>query len=285
VIAERGTRNSERGTDASALIRQAADFVAERIGDLRPRVAIVLGSGLGSVADAVQSPIRIPQSAIPGFPAPGAPGHKGELVAGTLEGVPLVVQSGRFHLYEGHAADVAALPTRMFARLGVETLIVTNASGGIRHTFRPPTLMLISDHINLMFRNPLVGPVVEGEQRFPDMSDPYDSALRTGARDVARTAGIPLEEGVYAALLGPSFETPAEIRMLERLGADAVGMSTVPEVIAARARGMRCLGFSSVTNAAAGLSAEKLSHAEVLQAGARLAGQLERLIRGVLTKL
>jgi len=270
---------------ALELIDRAADAVAARLGSLRPRVALVLGSGLGSVADAVQSAIRIPQSAIPGFPEPGAPGHKGELVGGTLAGVPLVVQSGRFHLYEGHAAEVAALPTRVFARLGVETLIVTNAAGGIRHTFRPPTLMLIADHINLMFRNPLVGPVVEGEERFPDMSDPYDAGLRASARAVARAEGIPLEEGVYAALLGPSFETPAEIRMLERLGADAVGMSTVPEVIAARARGMRCLGFSSVTNVAAGLSAQKLSHLEVLEAGRQVAGQLERLIAGVIKGL
>lgn len=273
------------GGKAKGAIEEAASVVAGRLGKLKPRVAIVLGSGLGSVAEAVQSAIRIPYREIPGFPEPGAPGHKGELVAGTLEGVPLLVQSGRFHLYEGHAAHVAALPTRVFARLGVETLIVTNAAGGIRHTFRPPTLMLIADHINLMFRNPLVGPVVEGDQRFPDMSDPYDAGLRASARAVARAEGIPLEEGVYAALLGPSFETPAEIRMLERLGADAVGMSTAPEVIAARARGMRCLGFSSVTNAAAGLSAQKLSHVEVLEAGARVAGQLERLIRGVVTRL
>jgi len=273
------------GAAGSELIRRAADAVAARLGSVRPRVAIILGSGLGPIADAVQSAIRIPYSAIPGFPEPGAPGHKGELVAGTLQGVPLVVQSGRFHLYEGHAAEVAALPTRVFARLGVETLIVTNAAGGIRHTFRPPTLMLIADHINLMFRNPLVGPVVEGDQRFPDMSDPYDAGLRASARAVAVAEGIALEEGVYAALLGPSFETPAEIRMLERLGADAVGMSTVPEVIAARARGLRCVGFSSVTNAAAGLSAQKLSHLEVLEAGAQVAGGLERLIRGVLTRL
>jgi len=272
---------------ASELIRRATDAVAARLGSLGPRVAIVLGSGLGSIADAVQSAIRIPQSAIPGFPEPGAPGHKGDLVGGTLEGVPVVVQSGRFHLYEGHAPAVAALPTRMFARLGVRTLIVTNAAGGIRHTFRPPTLMLIADHINLMFRNPLVGPVAEGEERFPDMSDPYDPELRAVARDVARSQRIALEEGVYAALLGPSFETPAEVRMLARLGADAVGMSTVPEVIAARARGLRCLGFSSITNVAAGLSgsALQLSHQEVLAAGQQLAGQLERLIRGVLPQL
>ena len=270
---------------ASELIRRATDAVARRLDGLRPRVAIVLGSGLGSVADAVQSAIRIPYSAIPGFPEPGAPGHKGELVGGTLEGVPVVVQSGRFHLYEGHAPDVAALPTRVFAALGATTLVVTNAAGGIRHTFRPPTLMLIADHINLMFRNPLEGALEEGEQRFPDMSDPYDRELRALAREVALQQQIGLEEGVYAALLGPSYETPAEIRMLARLGADAVGMSTVPEVIAARARGIRCLGFSSITNVAAGLSAAPLSHEEVLAAGARLAGQLATLIRGVLARL
>jgi len=277
-----GTRDTGNG---KRVIEETANAVAGRLGKLKPRVAIVLGSGLGGVADAVPDAVRVPYREIPGFPEPGAPGHKGELVAGTLEGVPLVVQSGRFHLYEGHTAELAALPTRVFARLGVDTLIVTNAAGGIRHTFRPPTLMLIADHINLMFRNPLVGPVVEGDQRFPDMSDPYDAELRASARTVARAEGIVLEEGVYAALLGPSFETPAEIRMLERLGADAVGMSTVPEVIAARARGLRCLGFSSVTNVAAGLSAQPLSHVEVLEAGARVAGQLERLIRGVLTRL
>ena len=279
--------NADCGMDqpASELIRRATDAVARRLDGLRPRVAIVLGSGLGSVADAVQSAIRIPYSAIPGFPEPGAPGHKGELVGGTLEGVPVVVQSGRFHLYEGHAPDVAALPTRVFAALGATTLVVTNAAGGIRHTFRPPTLMLIADHINLMFRNPLVGPVAPGDERFPDMSDPYDPTLRQLARDVARTERIPLEEGVYAGLLGPSFETPAEIRMLQRLGADAVGMSTVPEVIAARARGVRCLGFSSITNAAAGLSAQKLSHVDVLEAGKQISGQLEQLIRGVLRRL
>ena len=270
---------------ASELIRRATDAVARRLDGLRPRVAIVLGSGLGSVADAVQSAIRIPYSAIPGFPEPGAPGHKGELVGGTLEGVPVVVQSGRFHLYEGHAPDVAALPTRVFVALGATTLVVTNAAGGIRHTFRPPTLMLIADHINLMFRNPLVGPVAPGDERFPDMSDPYDPTLRQLARDVARTERIPLEEGVYAGVLGPSFETPAEIRMLQRLGADAVGMSTVPEVIAARARGVRCLGFSSITNAAAGLSAQKLSHVDVLEAGKQISGQLEQLIRGVLRRV
>jgi purine-nucleoside phosphorylase len=269
----------------SGSVGEAADFVARRLGSLAPRVAIVLGSGVGAVADDVRHPVRIPYHEVPGFQKPGAPGHKGELVAGTLAGVPVLVQSGRFHLYEGHTPAVAALPVRVFARLGVGTLIVTNAAGGIRRTFRPPALMLIADHVNLMWGNPLVGAVQEDEQRFPDMSDPYDRDLRAIARAVARAAQIVLEEGVYAALLGPSFETPAEIRMLERLGADAVGMSTVPEVLVARARGIRCLGFSSITNVAAGQSAAPLSHAEVLAAGNRIVGQLSTLIRGVLAKL
>jgi purine-nucleoside phosphorylase len=277
-------KNGEKG-EGRGTLRAAVEVIAKRLGKLKPQVAIVLGSGLAGVADAVRDPVRILYKDIPGFPEPGAPGHKGELVAGTLENVPVLVQSGRFHLYEGHAPALAALPTRAFASLGVKTLVVTNAAGGIRRSFRPPTLMLIADHINLMFRNPLVGPVEDGEERFPDMSDPYDPALRTLARQVAKDERIPLEEGVYAALLGPSFESPAEIRMLERIGADAVGMSTVPEVIAARARGLRCLGFSSITNVAAGLSAQKLSHAEVLEAGKQVAGQLERLIRGVLKRL
>ncbi|HVH09660.1 MAG TPA: purine-nucleoside phosphorylase [Gemmatimonadales bacterium] len=280
-----GGPEKQGGEVPAGNVGAATEAVARRLGPRKPRVAIVLGSGLGGVADAVCDGVRMPYRDIPGFPEPAAPGHKGELVAGTIEQVPVIVQSGRFHLYEGHAPSLAALPVRVFARLGVRTLIVTNAAGGIRRTFRPPTLMLIADHINLMFRNPLVGPVVDGEQRFPDMSDPYDPALRSLARDVARAAGIPLEEGVYAALLGPSFETPAEIRMLERLGADAVGMSTVPEVIAARASGLRCLGVSSITNVAAGLSAQALSHVEVLEAGGRVAGTLDRLIRGVLPRI
>ena len=277
-----GKREGGRGKGP---IEEAASAVARHIGALKPRVAIVLGSGLGGVADAVCDVMRIPYGEISGFPETSAPGHKGELVVGSLERVPVIVQSGRFHLYEGHAPEVAALPTRVFAQLGVSTLIVTNAAGGIRHTFRPPVLMLIADHINLMFRNPLVGPVVPGDERFPDMSDPYDPALRALAHEVARAERIPLEDGVYAALLGPSFETPAEIRMLQRMGADAVGMSTVPEVVAARARGIRCLGFSSITNAAAGLTSRTLSHAEVLEAGTQVAGALERLIRGMLKRL
>lgn len=266
-------------------VREATEAVAHRLGGLQPRVAIVLGSGLGPLADEVQSAIRIPHSAIPGFPEPGVEGHKGELVAGSLEGVPVIAQSGRFHLYEGLAPAVAALPVRVYAGLGVRTLILTNAAGGVRPTFQAGTLMLIADHINLMWRNPLIGPVEPGEERFPDMSDPYDRELRVLAREVAREQRIPLEEGVYVALLGPSFETPAEIRMLQRLGADAVGMSTVPEVIAARARGIRCLGFSAITNPAAGLSSAKIDHREALEVGRSVASQLGVLIKGVIRKL
>lgn len=275
-------------TDArglGAMIDAATHAVGRRLGGRSPKVAIILGSGLGHLADELEDAVRVPYAEIPGFPQPSVAGHKGELVAGTLEDTPILVQSGRFHLYEGHSADVAGLPVRVFARLGVRTLIVTNAAGGVRPTFRSGALMLIADHVNLMFRNPLIGPVLDGEERFPDMSEPYDAGLRALAREAAREAGIALEEGVYVGLLGPSYETPAEIRMLQRLGIDAVGMSTVPEVIVARARGMRCLGFSTITNLAAGISPTKLSHAEVLEVGHEVGRALATIVRGVVRLL
>jgi purine-nucleoside phosphorylase len=268
-----------------AAIDAATVAVRGRLGGAAPRVAIVLGSGLGHLADAVPKPTRIPYADIPGFPAPGVAGHKGELVAGTLEGVPVLMQSGRFHLYEGHPIETTALPVRVFAQLGIRTLVVTNAAGGIRSTFRPGTLMLIADHVNLMFRNPLIGPALEGEERFPDMSDPYDRELRQLARDVARERRIALDEGVYVGLLGPSYETPAEIRMLQRFGVDAVGMSTVPEVIVARARGIKCLGFSTITNLAAGISPTVLSHQEVLEVGRQVGDALGAIVQGVVARL
>ncbi len=264
---------------------KATEAVAKRLGKLKPRVAIVLGSGLGFLADEVADPIRIPYRAIPGFPEPGVAGHKGELVAGKLEGVPVVVQAGRFHLYEGHPAAVAGLPARVFAELGVEVLIVTNAAGGVRRTFAGGTLMLITDHINLMWRNPLIGQPEPGEERFPIMHAPYDPELRTLAREVARDSRIPMEEGVYAALLGPSYETPSEVRMLERLGADAVGMSTVPEVLVARSRGLRCLGFSIITNPGAGITGEALSHEEVLAVSEQVARKVAVVVKGVLQRI
>ena len=273
------------GSGEQGAVAAATNAVAKRLGKLKPRVAIILGSGLGFLADEVADPIRIPYQSIPGFPEPGVAGHKGELVAGTLEGVPVIVQAGRFHLYEGHPAEVAGLPTRVFAELGVRVLVVTNAAGGVRRTFPGGTLMLIADHINLMWRNPLIGQPQPGEQRFPIMHEPYDGELRALARTVAREAGIQMEEGVYCALLGPSYETPSEVRMLERLGVDAVGMSTAPEVLVARSRGLRCLGFSIITNPGAGITGEALSHEEVLEVSAQVARRLAVVLKGILQRL
>ena len=266
-------------------IESAAVAIRERWGKRRPKVAIVLGSGLGYLAERIEDSVRIPYGQIPGFPEPTIVGHGGEVVIGRFAGKELLAQSGRFHLYEGHTPSTAALPVRVFGALGIETLLLTNAAGGIRRTFSSGTVMLIADHINLTFRNPLIGPVLPGEERFPDMSDPYDRSLRELARAVATERRIALQEGVYVQLLGPSFETPAEIRMLERLAADAVGMSTVVEVIAARARGIRCLGFSVVTNLASGLSPTKLNHEEVLETAKRVSNELGSLVEGVIQRL
>jgi purine-nucleoside phosphorylase len=271
--------------DATAMIDEAADAVHALLGGRTPTAAIVLGSGLGQFAERLTDAVRIPYAQIPHFPAPTVIGHSGELVVGSLQGRTVLVQSGRFHMYEGHPASLTALPVRVFARLGVDTVVLTNAAGGIRRGFGSGTVMLIADQINLSFRNALFGPALPGEIRFPDMSDPYDPGLRAIAREVARRRKIPLAEGVYVGLLGPSYETPAEIRMLERLGADAVGMSTVLEVIAARAAGLRCLGFSAITNPAAGVTLAKLNHLEVKDVAYRIAGQHAALIEGVVAEL
>jgi purine-nucleoside phosphorylase len=262
-------------------VEAAKTAIAARLGRIEPAVAIVLGSGLGPLADRVADPIRIGYGEIPGFHVPSVEGHRGELVIGHLAGRAVIVQSGRFHMYEGHSADVSALPVRAFAEIGVGTLIVTNAAGGINPEFGAGTIMLINDHLNLTGRTPLLGESLPGEERFPDMTVAYDSALREIARRIAKANDVPLAEGVYAGLLGPSYETPAEVTMVGRAGADAVGMSTVVEVIAARARGMRCLGFSTVTNAAAGLSQASLSHAEVMEMAAQVGGRLGSLVEGI----
>ncbi len=262
-------------------ISSTVEFLRGQLSGRSPAVGIVLGSGLGGLVSRMTETLTIPYADIPGFHGSTVVGHTGELVAGRLAGVEVIAQSGRFHLYEGHSADTVALPVRAFAELGIGSLIVTNAAGGVRRTFGPGTLMVIADHINLTYRNPLFGPVLEGEVRFPDMSSPYDARLRGVAHDVATTCGIALADGVYAGLLGPSYETPAEVRMLERLGADAVGMSTVLEVVAARARGVRCLGISTITNPAAGISHEALDHADVLEIGKRVAADLGMIIEGV----
>lgn len=265
-------------------ITRAAAAVRERLGGRRPRMALVLGSGMGYLTERISDAVCIPYAELPGFHAPTVPGHAGELVAGTLAGKPVIAQSGRFHVYEGYDAATAVLPVRVFGALGVETVLLTNAAGGVRRTFRAGSLMLLADHINLTFRNPLIGPVLPGEERFPDMSEPYDRALRDVARAVAQEQGIALEEGVYCGLLGPAYETPAEVRMLERLGADAVGMSTVLEVIAARARGLRCVAISTITNLGCGLTSEKLSHAEVMAAAEALREPLGRLVEGIVRR-
>jgi len=270
--------------DASAA-RSAADHVRARLGTERPVAAIILGSGLGGLANRLTDAARVPFAEIPGFPSATVAGHAGVLLAGRLGGRPVLALAGRFHMYEGHAAALAAFPTRVLHALGARTLIVSNAAGGIRRSLSPGDLMLIRDHLNFMFRNPLLGPNDSAEPRFPDMSAPYDTGLGELAREVARANGIALAEGVYCGLLGPTYETPAEVRLLAFLGADAVGMSTVPEVIVARALGMRVLGVSCVTNMACGLTTQPITHAEVIETTARAAARFERLITGVVERL
>lgn len=255
------------------------------LGNRRPAALIVLGSGLGDLAERLDDATRLDYRDIPGFPIPTVEGHKGELVLGRLGGRDILAQAGRFHMYEGHDADTSALCIRTAAAVGIDTVLLTNAAGGIRRTFKPGTLMLIADHINLQHRSPLIGAVRPGEQRFPDMSGPYDEGLRVIARQVARDRGVALEEGVYCGLLGPNYETPAEVRMLERLGADAVGMSTVAEVIAARALGMRCLGISTVTNLASGIGNTMLSHAEVMEVANGVRKEMFSLMSGIVEHL
>lgn len=279
-------RHSARQNDAEceAELERCAQVVGTWLQTRSPNVAIVLGSGLGGFTKRLGNAARLPYREIPGFPQPGVPGHAGELVVGELEGRTVLCQSGRFHGYEGHTAGATILPVRVFGRVGVRTLIVSNAAGGIRRGFRPGTLMLIADQINLTLRSALAGQVMSGETRFPDMSAPYDPGLLMVAGEVADSQGVTLEQGVYAGVLGPSYETPAEILMLERLGADAVGMSTVLEICAARAVGMHCLGLSVITNFASGLGLAPLSHTEVLQEAERASRVCGDVIGGVVAR-
>jgi len=258
--------------------RKAAQAIGKRAGAREPAVAIILGSGLGGLAKAIDSAVRIRFADIPGFPEATVVGHEGAVIVGSLGGREVVALSGRFHMYEGHSAALAAFPVRVFHALGVRELFVSNAAGGISLDLAVGDLMMISDHLNLMGTNPLVGPTQEGETRFPDMTDAYDTGLRKVLRTTAATLGIPLREGVYAGLLGPSYETPSEVKMLRLLGADAVGMSTVPEVIMARALGISVAGISCITNAAAGVTGSALSHAEVLETTQRVSGAFESLV-------
>ena len=269
---------AEIGAGASAAHVAAESERASLALHGKPVAAIILGSGLGGLADDIGDARRIPFRDIPGFPAATVLGHAGQLISGTLAGRQVLALAGRFHLYEGHSARLAGFSVRVLHALGAQTLFVSNAAGGINRSFAAGDLMSIADHINLMWRNPLEGPLEDGDERFPDMSAPYDVALRKTLREVALASGIPLREGVYAGLLGPSYETPAEVRMLEHIGADAVGMSTVPEVIVARAIGMRVVGVSCITNLACGLSLTPLSHADVIDTTTRIAQRFQALV-------
>jgi purine-nucleoside phosphorylase len=266
-------------------IDAAVSRIRER-SDFEPRAGIVLGSGLGALVDELDDRVEIPYAEIPGWPLSSAVGHAGVLVLGTLAGVPIAAMRGRAHLYEGIGADRVAFGVRVLGRLGIRSLIVTNAAGGIDPGYRPGLLVLISDHVNLQGASALVGPNDDSlGPRFPDMSDAYDSEWRERAREAAARLGIEVGEGVYGAWLGPQFETPAEIRFMRAVGADLAGMSTVQEVIAARHMGIRVLGISVVTNMAAGVLPEKIDHEAVLEVGARAAESVTALLRELVPTL
>jgi purine-nucleoside phosphorylase len=251
-----------------------------------PHVAVVLGSGLGAFADELADPISIPYSEIPGWPASTAVGHSGKLVFGKLGHLDVAVMAGRAHLYEGYSPSQVTMGVRVLHRLGARSIVFTNAAGGINLSYKQGGLVLISDHINLQGSHPLIGPNNEAEgPRFPDMSEAYSPAYRALAHQVARQLKIQLEEGVYAALTGPSYETPAEIRYLRTIGADLVGMSTVPEVIVANYLGMRVLAISCVTNMAAGILPQKINHEEVLETGRLVRDTLIQFLKALLPKL
>lgn len=247
---------------------------------LVPRVGVVLGSGLGGLADDVTDAVAIPFAELPGWPAATAPGHAGRLLLGRLGGTPVVLLQGRFHLYEGNDPGLVVQPVLLFRRLGAEIVVLTNAAGGVNPAFGPGTLMVIRDHLNLTGRTPLLGPNAdELGPRFPDLTEAWSPRLRAALRAAGAAEGVELAEGVYAGLLGPQYETPSEVRMLHDLGADAVGMSTVLECIAARWAGLEVCGVSLVTNAGAGYSGQPLTHEEVLEAGAEAGPRLARVIR------
>jgi purine-nucleoside phosphorylase len=261
-----------------ALLTALELAVRERT-SMRPRVGMVLGSGLSGLADALDLELAIPFAELPGWPPATAPGHAGRLLFGLLSGIPVVVQQGRFHLYEGHSAGFVVQPVLLMGRLGAETVVLTNAAGGANPSYGAGTLMAIADHLNLTGRSPLIGPnAAEIGPRFPDMTQVWDADLRARLHAAADAEGVSLAEGVYACLLGPSYETPAEVRMLATLGADAVGMSTALEAVAARWAGMRVCGVSLVTNPGAGLSGATLSHTEVLAAAESAGPSLARVI-------
>ncbi len=265
--------------------KTVAAAMRDKLGVEAPAMAMILGSGLGKVAASLESPRKVAYRDVPGFPQVSVVGHVGEATAGKLEGKEVLVFSGRPHLYEGNPAAMVAFPVRVLHALGAKVLFLSNAAGGIRRSYRAGDLMIIEDHLNLMNQNPLVGPLQEGDDRFPDMSEAYDALLRKLMREAAPELNVTVHEGVYAGLSGPSYETRAEIRMLERLGADAVGMSTVPEVIVAQALDMRVAAVSCIANVASGVSSQPVSHSEVLDTTGRVSDQFVKLIRALVRAL
>jgi len=266
-------------------IDEAVSFIRSRT-KIQPKAGIVLGSGLGDVLDSIDIDTVIPYGEIPGAKASTVAGHKGQMIIGHAEGMPVVALSGRMHYYEGHEMPDVMLLARVAGRLGIANMIVTNAAGGVNTSYVAGDLMLISDHINLMGANPLRGPNIDDlGVRFPDLSEAYPIALRDLAREEAKKIGLELKEGVYLALSGPTYETPAEIRMMRTLGADAVGMSTVPEVVAMAHMGIPCLGISCITNMAAGILPQKLTHSEVMETTARVQKDFSKLLLNILGRL
>ena len=263
----------------------AAKSVLQRT-PLRPQIGLVLGSGLGGFADSLADATRVSYADIPAFPRSTAIGHAGQMVVGKAGAVPVAVMQGRVHLYEGYSAQEVAFPMRVFGRMGIRAVVLTNAAGGINVNYQQGALVLISDHINLQGTNPLTGANDDRlGVRFPDMTHAYDKSYRELAREEASKLGMTLHEGIYAALLGPSYETPAEIRYLRTIGADLVGMSTALEVISARHMGIKVLAISCVTNMAAGILDQPLSHQEVMETGERVKTSFEALLRGVLPRI
>lgn len=266
-------------------IQAAADFVKTKTSVI-PKVGLILGSGLGMYVDNIENKTIIPYEEIPGFHQTTVEGHTGRLIIGEINGVAVATLQGRYHAYEGHDMDTVVLPTRVLAMLGAEFLILTNAAGGINEKYRPGDLVSISDHINLTGRNPLVGPnLSELGPRFPDMTMAYDPEIRSLMQEVAKEQNFNLHEGIYTSLLGPTYETPAEIKMLKIIGSDMVGMSTVPESIAANHLGMRVVGVSCITNMAAGMTSEKLDHSEVKEVASLATEKFANLLSGTIAKI
>lgn len=267
-------------------VQEAAAYVRSALGGRRPEIAITLGSGLGDLAERLDAPLTIPYKEIPHFPVSTVSGHKGQFVCGKLGGKEVLCMQGRFHYYEGYDLKQVTMPVRVMKLLGIDSLLVTNAAGGINTGFHAGTLMLIEDHLNLTGENPLIGENLDAfGDRFFDMTVAYDKEYRTLAKATAEELNIPLATGVYAWLTGPNFETPAEIRYLRTIGADAVGMSTVPEVLVARHSGIRVLGISCITNLAAGMTDNTLSHEEVKETADRVQNEFIRLVTGIVSRI